>query len=201
MAEHRIFFCEETPQIETYLRRFTFGGEGACRHDASCKAPVARGPWPVGAYLTMDRDWDRADPNWPKACEACGYEFLETDEWQAFNCRIYRRADTGEELPARRHLSELPVGAVIEAWWDSQKGPDGRALVVVTPGGLWHVDDRASNCTLPDDDEHRCWVRHGRPEDGTLHVDKNGLTCAAGAGSIVAGAFHGFLHHGVLRDC
>jgi len=48
---------------------------------------------------------------------------------------------------------------------------------------------------------HRCWVRHGRPEDGTLHVDKNGVTCAAGAGSIVAGNFHGFLHGGFLTSC
>jgi len=63
------------------------------------------------------------------------------------------------------------------------------------------IDSRASNCTMPDDNAHRCWVRHGRPEDGTLHVDKNGLTCAAGGGSILAGNYHGFLHHGHLVEC
>ena len=51
---------------------------------------------------------------------------------------------------------------------------------------------------MPGDDVHRCWVRHGRPEDGTLHVDKNGQTCAAGAGSIQTHNWHGFLHNGVL---
>jgi hypothetical protein len=39
-------------------------------------------------------------------------------------------------------------------------------------------------------------VRHGRPEDGTLHVDKNGVTCASGGGSIMMADFHGFLHNG-----
>src|SRR5262245_7846725 len=32
---------------------------------------------------------------------------------------------------------------------------------------------RSSNCRMKDDDTHHCWVRHGRPEDGTL-LDKNG---------------------------
>ena len=34
--------------------------------------------------------------------------------------------------------------------------------------------------------------------DGTLHVDKNGVTCAAGAGSIALPNLHGFLHNGHL---
>lgn len=63
------------------------------------------------------------------------------------------------------------------------------------------IDGRASNCTMPDDNVHKCWVRHGRPEDGTLHVDKNGNTCAAGAGSIATPNFHGFLHNGDLSAC
>ena len=51
------------------------------------------------------------------------------------------------------------------------------------------------------DNVHKCWVRHGRPEDGTLHVDKNGKTCAAGAGSILTSKWHGFLHNGHLVPC
>ena len=93
---------------------------------------------------------------------------------------------------------ELPVGA---AWylkhWHVQ-GLDGKTLAVRIPGYTWIIDDRCSNCTLPDDIAHRCWVRHGSVEDGTLHVDKNGLTCSAGAGSIVVPSWHGFLHHGHL---
>jgi hypothetical protein len=53
---------------------------------------------------------------------------------------------------------------------------------------------------MKDDNIHRCWVRHGRPEDGTLHVDKAGNTCRAGAGSIDTGKWHGFLHNGELHS-
>jgi lambda family phage portal protein len=55
---------------------------------------------------------------------------------------------------------------------------------VRTPGGTWDIDGRASNCTRPDDDTHRCWVRHGDPRTGVVHVDKDGDTCGAGSGSI-----------------
>jgi len=79
-------------------------------------------------------------------------------------------------------------------------GPDGRTLIVRCPDGHdWIIDSRASNCTKKDDNAHWCWVRHGKPEDGTLHVDKNGNTCAAGAGSIDTGKWHGFLHNGELH--
>lgn len=33
-----------------------------------------------------------------------------------------------------------------------------------------------------------------------ITVDKNGTTCAAGAGSISAGPYHGFLRNGQLVD-
>jgi hypothetical protein len=74
---------------------------------------------------------------------------------------------------------------------------DGDHLVVVCPNGYtWDIDSRASNCTMPYDYNHRCWVRHGDPPKIT--VDKNGVTCAAGAGSILAGDYHGFLQNGIL---
>lgn len=73
---------------------------------------------------------------------------------------------------------------------------DGDHLEVVTPGGLWNVDSRASNCTMPYDYEHRCWVRHG--DVPVITVDKAGLTCSAGAGSIQCGTYHGFLQNGHL---
>lgn len=79
---------------------------------------------------------------------------------------------------------------------------DGKHLIVVTPDGHhWDTNGRASNCTLLLDATHRCWVRHGDPRDGTLHVDKNGETCAAGAGSIQTKEWHGFLHNGQLVQC
>ena len=66
----------------------------------------------------------------------------------------------------------------------------------------WCVDGRCSNCTLKEDRVHRCWVRHGDPAaPGSLHVDKAGVTCQAGAGSILVGGWHGFLHRGRLVKC
>lgn len=76
----------------------------------------------------------------------------------------------------------------------------GPNLFVNVPGGHgWCIDSRASNCSRPEDNEHHCWVRHGDPPNVT--VDKNGETCAAGAGSIQTGDWHGFLRDGRLVVC
>lgn len=84
---------------------------------------------------------------------------------------------------------------------------DGKHLIVILPSPHhhpWDVDGRASNCTLKDDTTHRCWVRHGDPRTEAVHVDKavpghlSGTTCSAGAGSIQADGWHGFLHHGKI---
>lgn len=112
---------------------------------------------------------------------------------------IYKRLDTGEEIIGLNK----PIGAMWfvnaedQDWYPS--GPDGRTLYVVTPGGDWLIDGRASNCTQPGDDIHRCWIRHGDPP--IITVDKNGNTCSAGAGSIAIGNYHGFLKNGELTDC
>lgn len=110
-----------------------------------------------------------------------------------------RRMDTGEELGSR----DLPIGALWVAEGDYPKGSDGLAICCRLKGTgghhTWMIDGRASNCTMPADHEHRCWVRHGTVGE-KLHVDKNGVTCAAGAGSIAIEGYHGFLHNGELTD-
>lgn len=107
----------------------------------------------------------------------------------------FRRPDTNEIFD----FSTLPPGAMYYADWYHRKGPDGHTLIVKTPGGLWSVDGRASNCTRPTDTEHYCWVRHGTPP--MITVDKNGNTCGCGC-SIGQGqnysAYHGFLRNGEL---
>ncbi|MGH7715242.1 MAG: hypothetical protein ACREML_04510 [Vulcanimicrobiaceae bacterium] len=148
------------------------------------------------------------DPRWPSKCEACGEPFFTEDPFQLFGRQIYVRPDTGQRFT----LEEVAPGAVWDCGWISDRkkdcptgsgymvGPDHRSLCVRTPDGHdWMIDGRASNCTIPKDNEHFCWVRHGKPEDGTLHVDKNGRTCAAGAGSIATGKWHGLLHNGYLH--
>ena len=136
--------------------------------------------------------------DWPTKCDRCGAQFTDDDAWQIF-CEEEYADDRGNTYSLR----DLPVGACYDAGWRSKyrSGSDGRSLYVMTPGGLWGIDERARNCTMPEDHVHRCWVRHGRPEDGTLHVDKNGPTCQAGAGSIQCNQYHGFLHEGKLTDC
>lgn len=79
-------------------------------------------------------------------------------------------------------------------------------------GWVWHLRHRchvsetiidpktgAREDWMPNDDVHRCWVRHGTVGD-PLQVDKNGNTCAAGAGSIQNAGWHGYLKNGILHE-
>jgi hypothetical protein len=152
-------------------------------------------------YSASDFPWDA----FPTVCEKCGREMLNpTRQIFCDEIMIVRTGDLAGKMFVRR---ELPVGAMFEAIYyrdiPDWCGRDGMALMVVTPDGEWHVDGRANNCTMPEDKLHRCWVRSGNPRDGYCHVDKDGLTCAAGAGSIWMRAphgWHGFLHRGYLVD-
>jgi hypothetical protein len=173
------------------------------RYGGACKGPypyhnakvliAANGPGRASSAPTQE---ELADPRWPTKCEHCDHVFGAGEERQVFSRCLYRRSDTGEETT----IEDAPVGAMWDATWlhDSPQycGPDGRCLVVKTPGGEWMIDSRARNCTLPDDTSHKCWIRHGEPPD--LTVDKNGKTCDAGAGSIQCGSYHGFLRNGHL---
>ncbi len=204
----RCFWLEPTDQERLQLRRYHSGdgcgGDPKAYHEAMVDFGTAPGGRDANGFaLSLDHLKPRKDdPRWPRACARCGVDFLETDSYQLFQGTLFRRSDTGELVTLR----DAPAGAMWDAWWfgrDIKGGPwgagvgdDGRWLVVKTPGGDWMPDQRASNCTMPEDNEHRCWVRHGTPPDIT--VDKNGKTCGAGAGSIQCGAYHGFLQAGSL---
>lgn len=138
-----------------------------------------------------------------KACAACGKPV--SPSWSFSGCltRLWRRED-GDPLDLRSAPESFGHGAawespwlarLFESYWDNW--PEGRApLQILTPGGVWMPDSRANNCTLPNEKTHRCWVLHG---DGLrLTADKAGHTCSAGAGSILAGGWHGFLRDGML---
>jgi hypothetical protein len=200
------FWLEPTDRARVGLRRYVSSSSGK-----TCPLPHGYHDWtvylgetPIPRIQEGGRPhWGpvefaypgRDDPRWPAACP-CGYVFEPDDQWQEWDAPLYRRADTGDLTPLR----EAPDGAMWDAWWMpewSHRGPDGLCLVVKCPGGHdWIIDGRASNCTMPDDNEHRCWVRHGEPP--MITVDKDGLTCAAGAGSIQAGNYHGFLRDGAF---
>jgi hypothetical protein len=104
-------------------------------------------------------------------------------------------------------LSHYDDGKVCSAGWTNC---DNRHLWVVTPGlHPFDLMGRAGNCGSPDDTEHRCWIVHITGDDlTTLTVDKAGLTCSAGAGSLLvhpapdgSGGWHGFVRGGQLVEC
>lgn len=125
-----------------------------------------------------------------------------------------RRVDTGEVFES---VALAPVGAMWFAeWLDGVYVPQlDHVLVVKTPGGDWVIDMEANNCTMPNrpksarrgkhetygrfQEDHHCWIIQGAVPDIT--VDKNGVTCGAGAGSIGQPHYHGFLRNGYLEEC
>lgn len=157
---------------------------------------------------------DYTDDRWPTTCDACQstvpanafltWSLSNSPGWnlvhQVFRQTLYAAgAWRGEPGPGDVYIADwygcAERGRCVYQWTNC----DGRHLMVVLPNGhVWDVDSRASNCTMKEDTEHRCWIRHGDPASNLVHVDKQGKTCAAGAGSIAVPGFHGFLHHGEL---
>lgn len=210
------YWLEATDTVAVGLRRYATNDDHQgwdCAdgyHSALVFTGEAQAAWSEGDHgcrtLAARPEVPHDDPAWPVACR-CGYVFTPDDPWQDWQELIYQRADTGERVTIREQradtvgaLPSAPPGAMWDAWWMPWgRGPDGIHLMVRCPNGHdWHVDGRASNCTMPDDDTHRCWVRHGDPRSGPVTVDKNGATCSAGGGSILADDYHGFLTNGQL---
>jgi hypothetical protein len=147
---------------------------------------------------------DYPDDRWPTKCDFCGAAVPPMGTGsptmlgssgvdvhrQVFTRRLYDTA-SGRPEPGDLYYVSNHDGADCP-YWDNCPGVH---LHGVTPNGEdWDIDGRASNCTMREERAHRCWVLHGRPEDGNVHVDKAGHTCAAGAGSIQVRGWHGFLH-------
>lgn len=208
----RCFFLKETNLYQKALRRYRPSykdgkplEEHLCPlhtyHDASviieARLELAKQP----CSGDDESDVPHSDPRWPKSCACGNYNFWEQDEWQINYHHLFERSDTGELVTLR----DAPPGALWYADWmpSGYKGPDGHCLVCRLPNGHdWMIDSKASNCTRPNE-PHKCWIRTGTPPD--IHVGKDGDTCSAGAGSIIAGEgakqWHGFLHHGQLVQC
>jgi hypothetical protein len=153
------------------------------------------------------------DPRWPEKCDGGGRKWDELGaevRRQVFYDRLYD-TERGEPEPGClfwvdwEHWEEPVTGRIRDGVETTYKVPtacphgwsncDGRHLHAITPDGHeWDIDGRASNCTLREDQEHRCWVRTGEPPNVT--AGKGGNTCSAGAGSIAAPNWHGFLRSG-----
>lgn len=197
----KCFFIEPSGKHRLYLRRYVSSGDESGKCSVSDTGyHNAMNLWQV---IFSDKRYEDAFDMpektfglWPEKCP-CGYVFADSDSWMRFDEEIMRRQDTGEELTRR----DAPPGAMWFADWmlsensNLFRGPDGHCLLVKLPNGNdWMIDAPASNCTMPSDFDHKCWVRRGVPPNIT--INKDGLTCAAGGGSIQSGNYHGFLVNG-----
>lgn len=197
----KCFFVEPTDRCRRSLRRYHHSSDESQRcpagmgyHNASTPLDVVSRPFDPAQKVWVaiaDPNIPRDDPRWPRKCDHCDYLFVEADAWQIFDRQIYADKASGAEYT----LDDRSPGMMWDAFWMGEwcQGPDGRSLVVVCPNGReWMIDGPASNCTMPDDREHRCWTRTGTPP--LISVGKQyGKTCGAGGGSIQAGDYHGFL--------
>lgn len=191
----KCFLLTETDRMYVHLRRFCFDNDKCPVHGYhNARTLVGDAPKVKNVdHNAVDIPTPpRDDSRWPTFCD-CGYKFLSTDEWQLFIRQQYIDKETGKLTSWER--AEIGAMRYID-WIQDMVGPDGRTLEVKTPGGDWIIDSMATNCTMKNDRIHRCWVRHGIPP--MITVDKNGNTCAAGAGSIQIRDYHGFLTNGFL---
>lgn len=163
---------------------------GVCPKHTYCDASVAIGECDFSNRAISITNEMRLDPKWPKACD-CGYEFKPEDHWQWNELQLYKRMDTGELII----LGAAPVGAMWYApWYEDHepvfyKGPDGKILMVKTPGGDWCIDQRANNGPR----DAPGWKREGVPPDVTA-------TPSIGMGEGMKD-YHGWLTNGYLIEC
>jgi hypothetical protein len=193
------------------LRRFARGDSKTCPHPSNYGYHNAETPdGDVSCRLEyieryQGRFWVYSEPpepphddsRWPTAC-ACGYTFTADDAFQVFHDTIYRRVDGTNE---RILLRDNPPGAMYYSEWHMchhEPRCEKHLFAICPDGRTWEIDGRCSNCGSPNDRTHRCWVRHGEPP--MITVDKAGVTCNAGAGSIATGTYHGSLQNGRFTD-
>jgi hypothetical protein len=169
------------------------------------------------------------DPRWPTQC-TCGYKFQDNASKRYWPQRLYRSSADGSlhtlrdaPIGAMWHVDYTghtgPDGKclVVRIHGRHDWMVDSRASNCDSPCkhcGIPYHSHKPETCTNPgtgpaytvgsyEDSrpEHRCWVRHGDAKTGAVHVDKSGVTCNAGGGSIVVPGFHGFLHNGQIVSC
>jgi hypothetical protein len=202
----KCFLLEPTNRHTRFLRRMAPWVTGA-EHHCRCLVPLDTVTDHAGAVNPSCPDDDIGKYAWPTACDTRGQPMPGDASYEFFLQKVWRRADTGEEMSTEG----APAGAIYRAPWleDSvrHRGPDGKSYICIIPSKpdwsgrhSWMMDGAASNCDMPDDPVHKCWCRHG--EAPVFTVDKVGNTCRAGAGSILSpGGWHGFLRDGVLVYC
>ena len=135
------------------------------------------------------------EEDWPTVCDKCGIDAGREGLRRSLSTRDVYDKESGKPEPGDLFYRDMTAGKGKGCLYHVS-GCDGMHLYAVLPNGRhWDIDGRATNCTRPDDDVHRCWVRQGEPPNVTAGKD-GGDTCSAGAGSIASGDYHGFLRNG-----
>ncbi len=177
------FWIEPSGRTRLFLRRYA-GDEpcpgGYSYHNAMAdfgEHPTRKTP---DGYLDSYADLapPADDPRWPVKCGECGYQFKESDNRQVFQDEVFKRSDGGPDTTLRK----APAGAMWDGWWHPEKGPDGIALFVMTPGGEWFVDGPATN--------GGGWTRQGTVPKVTARPS-----------ILIKSGYHGFLTDGFLEEC
>lgn len=199
---HTCFWLEPTDRQKRYLRRFTFssnvecpnqvgGHESSVRIDDGLQIYVHPDDEPLRTYFGAPPVSDFAgDPRWPRQCDACGYIFQDSDEWQVNGDQLFMSTCGLGEMTNK----EAPAGAMWDctSWTsDRWRGPDGRCLAVkLPPGGphdWWMIDGPASK---KGDEPPSFWTRVGST-----------LPDISVTPSILSNKYHGFLTNGQLLEC
>lgn len=184
----RCFLLEELPRVRRRLRRYSHGAGCPGSHGYHNNlAPFDETDYPLGPVMVNAYEGgpEKDDIRWPLYCP-CGYRFTDEDPFQVFTERLYGLPDGRECV-----LRDAPVGAMWNAWWykdvPAWVGSDGLSLVVMTPGGDWHVDGPSKSGGK--------WTRTGTVPNITavpsIHIQaRDGTT-----------RYHGFLRNGELIPC
>lgn len=203
-----------------------FIGKNACPNSyGRGKSGVHDAMVRLGENITGHRDHDlggRVDDHvgsrWPNVCDHCGeavppvatarsFGDQQKDGW-VLEHQVHRETLYG--TPSGSWYGLPQVGDMLyEDWydcagdcifgWTNCKSP--HLIIVMPTEHWWDVNQHAENCTLKEDLTHRCWVRHGDPSKGEIvHIDKVGVTCHAGAGSLSIPGWHGFMHNGDIHE-
>jgi hypothetical protein len=230
----RVFWVEETAWATGDVRGY--GNANKCQGKFCCSTPIqyidhGLQPWPEPK---IDEVRVRLDPRCSRCGTEIPDIRWYTGSSTLYRLPVVKTWSEPFAAGIMVPMELLPPGAMWDARWLAGEngedhgftGADGISLCVKLPNGLhWQVDSQASNCTrdqyIPIDPpetqggttstrrfvrSHYCWLRVGEPRAGKVHVDKNGNTCAAGAGSIWSdkggpGDWHGFLHDSWLKVC
>lgn len=186
------FFLEPTEYMQISLRRYRGvpQGQPLCPatnsyHNAiEVVVPQTERPkdQQTGRGLLEHPDYPHSDLRWPKKCP-CGYEFKDGDSWQVNERILFSNPEMNGLIP----IDDAPVGSMWDAWWYDHKGPDGRCLVLRTPGGDWIIDYPCGG--------GKGWERTGTPPKITARPS------IAIGGDRGRWKYHGFLTDGYLVEC